>query len=233
MDTKSVILTFDLDWCSDEVLDYLLDKLIKYQVPATFFVTHYTKLLNDIRRYDFFELGIHPNFNKNSSHGNSHKEVVEYCINIVPEAISSRSHCLNVCTNKLLTLMDYGIKIDSSIIMPYSNLLINFYFQKDDKTILRVPFNWEDDYEFFQKNKNFNFNGIKNLNDKILNFHPIHVFLNSSSSENYTNYKNTGVVYKNTLSSGSETMLMEIIAKYHNHELNIYNLKQYYISDNI
>ena len=37
-----MFLTFDIDWCSDEVLLYTLDIIEKYNIKATFFVTHET-----------------------------------------------------------------------------------------------------------------------------------------------------------------------------------------------
>ena len=87
MKNNKLVLTFDFDWCQDEVLDYLIEKLILNKVPATFFVTHKTILLDKIRNYDFFELGIHPNFMNNSSHGKTFEEVINYCLEVVPEAI--------------------------------------------------------------------------------------------------------------------------------------------------
>jgi len=58
-----IFLTFDLDWCSDEVLCYTLEIIEKYDIKATFFITHYTPLLEKIRKNSNIELGIHPNFN--------------------------------------------------------------------------------------------------------------------------------------------------------------------------
>ena len=157
MKNNKLVLTFDFDWCQDEVLDYLIEKLILNKVPATFFVTHKTILLDKIRNYDFFELGIHPNFMNNSSHGKTFEEVINYCLEVVPEAISSRSHGLKISSNKLIYMMKMGIKIDSSIFMPYVNILKRFYYQINENKILRIPYNWEDDYVFFQNNKNYRY----------------------------------------------------------------------------
>ena len=43
-----IFITFDIDWCSDEVLSYTLDFVEKYNIKATFFVTHETKLLEHL-----------------------------------------------------------------------------------------------------------------------------------------------------------------------------------------
>ena len=53
------------------------------------------------------------------------------------------------------------------------------------KTLKRIPFVWEDDMEFLN-NQNWSLDKLKkNKGITILNFHPIHVFLNSSNSNNY------------------------------------------------
>ncbi|WP_462109369.1 polysaccharide deacetylase WbmS family protein [Campylobacter concisus] len=226
MNSDNLSLTFDLDWCNDEVLSYLLDKLIPNSVPATFFITHDTKLLHTIRKYDFFELGIHPNFNNGSSHGDNYKDVIDYCLNIVPEAISSRSHGLSISSNILIYMMERGIKIDSSILMPNINQMIKFNFEINGLKLIRCPYNWEDDYEFYQLNKKYSLQSIRNMTHKILDFHPIHIFLNSSTNESYIEYKKTGNILKNSL-LGSESMLEDIIEAYSNKKINIYNLKSY------
>ena len=137
---KIITLTFDLDWCTDEVLNHTLEKLIKDSVPATFFVTHHTKLLNVIRRHDFFELGIHPNFNNNSTHGENYQDIISHCFSLVPEALSSRSHGLLISSNIRNCLLEAGIKIDCSIFMPNNIILNNFFFEMNSKKIYFVSF---------------------------------------------------------------------------------------------
>ena len=58
-----IFLTFDIDWCSDELLLYALNFIEEYKLKATFFVTHETGLLERMRDNENIELGIHPNFN--------------------------------------------------------------------------------------------------------------------------------------------------------------------------
>lgn len=223
---NKVILTFDLDWCSDKVLQYTLDKLISAKVSATFFVTHDTPLLNKIRKYDFFELGIHPNFNRNTTHGNSIEKIIDYCLKIVPEAVSSRSHGLKISSNKLIFMMKKAIKIDCSIFMPHVDNLESFYFKINKNKILRVSYNWEDDYEFYQEEKKYTYDTIKHLKIAILDFHPIHVVLNSNSEELYNQYKLNKNIKKNK-DIGAETMLDEVIEEYKKGNIEIVNLKTY------
>ncbi|WP_321469664.1 hypothetical protein [Halarcobacter sp.] len=224
--TNSLVLTFDLDWCADDVLEYLLDKLIKNNISATFFVTHETPLLEKIREYDFFELGIHPNFNDNSSHGSNFKEVIDYCLNIVPGAISCRPHGLMVSSNKLIYMMKKGIQIDCSIFMPNVATLENFDLSVNEYKILRVPYNWEDDYEFYQQHKKYKFKDIQNFKNKILDFHPIHVYLNSDSEKQYEMYK-ANIKFTKNMGIGTETMLDDTIKEHLKGNIQIMNLKEY------
>lgn len=223
---NKIVLTFDLDWCRDDVLNYLLDKLIKDNIPATFFVTHTTRLLDKIRAYPFFELGIHPNFSDGSTHGSSYQEAIDHCLSIVPEAVSSRPHGLKVSSNKLIYMMEKGIQIDCSIFMPNVSNLDNFYFTIHKYQILRVPYNWEDDYEFYQKDKKYQFSSIENFQNKILDFHPIHVYLNSDSEKQYELYKANKEFSKN-MGIGTETMLDDTIKEHLKGNIQIMNLKEY------
>lgn len=223
---NKVVLTFDLDWCSNEILNYTIDKLVTNKIPATFFVTHNTTLLNYIREFDFFELGIHPNFMNKSTHGETFEEVIDYCLDIVPEAVSSRSHGLKISSNKLIYMMKKGIKVDCSIFMPKVDILQKFYFEINSKKILRVPYNWEDDYCFYQKNKLYNYKNISTWKEKILDFHPIHVYLNSNSEELYNQYKINKDIEKNK-GIGAETILDEIIEEHIKGNIEIVNLKTY------
>lgn len=106
--------------------------------------------------------------------------------------------------------MEKGIQIDCSILMPYVNNLENFYFEINNHKILRVPY-WEDnDYEFYQKDKKYQFSDIQNLKNKILDFHPIHVYLNSNTEKQYEMYKANKEFTKN-IGIGTETMLDDVI----------------------
>lgn len=84
---QKIFLTFDIDWASDEVLEYCIDIVEKANIKATWFVTHETPLLGRLRANPNFELGIHPNFNPllegNFAYGKNYKEVFKvffkYC----------------------------------------------------------------------------------------------------------------------------------------------------------
>lgn len=180
-------ITFDIDWAPDFTINYCLQILKKKNIKATFFATHRTDLLKEISK-DGHEVGIHPNFEKNSSHGKSVEEIIEYCLELAPNAKLIRTHGLIQSTRLLVKIFkDFPqMKIDISTLtfgfptvklfkLPYDGLIIN-----------RLNYNWEDDLEF--DNKSFNWKKSKLFGKfNILNFHPVHVYLNSKNKKNYSN----------------------------------------------
>ena len=57
-------LTFDIDWAHDSVLVDTIELVERAAVPATWFITHATPLIDRLRSNPNFTLGIHPNFNE-------------------------------------------------------------------------------------------------------------------------------------------------------------------------
>ena len=99
-------LTIDIDWAPDFAIKKLADALIRHKVKCTWFVTHESPAIKELRNHsDLFELGIHPNFFPGSTHGNNEKEVLDYMVSIVPGAKTVRSHAL-LQSSRLLNLMN-------------------------------------------------------------------------------------------------------------------------------
>ena len=48
---KKIFLTIDLEWASDEAINFLIDLLLEYDVKATFFLTHDSKAVRRILKY--------------------------------------------------------------------------------------------------------------------------------------------------------------------------------------
>jgi hypothetical protein len=144
---KRFLLTLDIDWCPDYMLDWVVELLINLEVPAVFFVTHNTPILQKIRLNSLFALGIHPNFNPGSTHGKTIEEIYQHVLEIVPEAIISRSHSLNISSTHLDFLLNKTkILIETSVLFPfYKNAEFCIYEQKG-KTIYRIPYIFDDYY---------------------------------------------------------------------------------------
>ena len=182
------ILTFDTDWAPDYAIDYVSQKLEKFKLKATWFVTHDSPAIQRLKNNPLFELGIHPNFSTNSTQGNSMDEILQNLKKIIPKAKSIRTHGLLQSTEILLKFEKYKIENDVSILF-YNEPFLKPHYSKPFK-ILRMPYYWEDDVAMMSEN---DWNDVKThmavTGLKIFDFHPIHIFLNSNSMEEYNKIK--------------------------------------------
>jgi len=189
-----IYLTFDIDWATDEVWEDTIRILENEQVAATFFVTHPTPLLNRLRRNIDFELGLHPNFNQLISAKSQldAEQIVRNLKEIVPEAVSVRSHSLTQSSHILDSFSRNGITHDVNLLIPaYSNMEAAAF--RHINGLLRAPFFWEDDVHCVAMARGYemDWNPLRFINRKglkIFDFHPIHVFLNT---EDLTRYERT------------------------------------------
>jgi len=189
---NKVFLTFDMDWCADEVLSYTLDLLERYNIKATFFVTHKTTLLTRMRKNQNIELGIHPNFNPllngNFQYGKTIDEVVQFYKQIVPESVSVRSHSLTISTPILNVFENHDLKYECNQYIPLnSNIILKPY--KHINKVIRIPHFWEDDLHCIYQDswyldKYLNYDGLK-----VFDFHPNNLFLNCAREEHYLSAK--------------------------------------------
>lgn len=218
-----IFLTFDLDWCSDEVLSYNLDIIEEYNITATFFITHETKLLKRMRKNPNIELGIHPNFNFLLSgdfrQGKNIEEIVEYYKSMVPDALSVRSHSMTQSSIILDCFEKFSLTHDSNTFIPFSSGMINTPYFHWTKKLTKIPYFWEDDvhclYDWKWDVNNFiQYKGIR-----VFDFHPIHVFLNTERLDRYENARgdlhNFDVLkqHVNNTNYGTKNFLIDLIEK--------------------
>jgi len=217
-------LTFDVDWVSDEILETTINILETNNVRATFFVTHNSDLLNSLMDNPLFEIGIHPNFNYflngDIRYGSNLKEILEYYMKIVPDAVSIRNHYLLNGTQFINIYRELGIKYDVNLFIPhYSGIKELSPFSYWSEEVISVPFFWEDDINLlyltdWNIDACLDFEGIK-----VFAFHPIHVFLNSEKIERYSSCKQHIRNYKvcreyvNTKLYGTRDFLIDLIEK--------------------
>lgn len=188
--TELSFLTFDIDWATDEVLNYTIDALEKYDVPATFFVTHDTPLLKRLRENPKFELGIHPNFNAllNGSFekGRNVREVILRLMDVVPEAKSVRSHSMTQSSNILESFKEAGLTHDCNhFISVVSEIELKPWLLWNG--LIRCPYFWEDDVHYTEKDNYSVEQLLQRKGLRIFDFHPIHVFLNTEDAQRYEN----------------------------------------------
>ncbi len=173
----NVMITLDVDWAPDFVLEFVLELLLKYNVKATFFATHDSSLLRGIDK-NHFEVGIHPNFNGELDH----EKIIDQLLAFYPKAKGERSHSLFQSSHLIKLLKKKGIKYEVNTYLPLcENIrLVNY------NGILKIPFYWEDDTNFvhWQKYSLLDY-ALSKKGLKIFNFHPIHIYLNTNSQDQY------------------------------------------------
>jgi peptidoglycan/xylan/chitin deacetylase (PgdA/CDA1 family) len=186
---RDLVLTFDIDWAPDFMIEHVANILINRQVKATWFVTHFSPVLSLLRIHpDLFELGIHPNFLSNSTHGMNPDEVLNHCLSLVPEARSMRTHSLMQSTpliNKAITLTP--ITLDSSIYLPHMEGIRPVSYWWQGKELLRLPIFWEDDLEMERADGCWTLEALTHYREglKIFDFHVIHIYMNAKDMTQY------------------------------------------------
>lgn len=186
-------LTVDVDWAPDWAMRRLLSAFLDAGVRSTWFITHETEVLDDLRAQpELVELGIHPNFQSGSSHGATPSEVVAECLRIVPEATTMRTHCLVQSTPVFQTIVDESpITLDASVYLRGAKGVAVSELPLDrGGSIARVPYVWEDDLEFFARDPRWDgsaFLEARHRGDEltVMDLHPIHFVLNSADVRPY------------------------------------------------
>ena len=135
------VLTFDTDWCSDEVLQYTLDMLAsRGEYKCVVYLTNRLEeaTMKRLTSNKNIQIGIHPNINDVSDAATLIKEM---CMQI-PEASSHRSHRLRWWPDLAPILHLQGIDNDSSAIAPLQASLAPCQIQY----VTQFPIFWGDSY---------------------------------------------------------------------------------------
>jgi len=209
MSSNEILLTFDTDWCPDYVIEYVLHELEKCGVKSTWFVTHQSPIIEKMRKNKLIELGIHPNFHPDSTQGKDIDEIMNHMLEIVPDAVSARTHTLFWTGRLLNEFKKYGIRYDSSLLLYRSDNIEPHRYNSTNLT--RFPIFWEDDIALME-----GYDIMPDLRSKglkILNFHPIHIFLNSCNLDNYNKGKKDGDwrSHVNPYSAGLDVVFRTVI----------------------
>ena len=183
-----IFISFDLDWCHDDIILDTLDLISKSKKKSTWFITHNTSVLNKLENDPTIQLGIHPNFNNllsNSGKQKNHEKILSDLLDILPSTRAVRSHSLLQSEKLLDSFYKFKISHISNFYIPYSaNIEVKPYRLWNNLII--TPHRWQDNVELKMNNKLDVFNFLdKGLN--IFNFHPIHIFLNSEKLQRYEN----------------------------------------------
>ena len=187
-------IVLDVDWAPDFVIYETAALLKERQIRASWFITHPSPAVEWLKGFpESYELGIHPNFLANSSQGKTQAEVVDYCLRILPDTVSMRTHAYH--QNSLIfdhIARTTSIENDASIFMPLTPNLQPARYWIGERYINRFPVFWEEDNELKKPKPHLKFEAdlVNSPGLKIFAFHPILLYLNSASIQSYNIMKN-------------------------------------------
>lgn len=191
-----IFITLDVDWADDKVIEYSISMLQEYGIKATWFITHDSPIVERLRENSNFELGIHPNFNKllagDFALGKTADEIVKNIMDIVPEAKSVRSHSMTQNSVILDVFKKFGLTHDCNHFIPHQSGVSNRPW-KHWNGLIKVPYLWEDDVASLYNDFSMAFLSSDKC-VKVLDFHPIHIFLNT---KDLSVYENTRHLHRN------------------------------------
>lgn len=177
---QSVIaISFDSDWVPDEVLQYCVDLLAPYNVPATFFMTSQTSV-----PLIGYEVGIHPYFPSFDLTKHIAERMNEY-----PKAKGSRSHSLFFTERLRESYKKFPLKYQSNTML-YKQASIKPHLIS--KRILDIPLFWMDYFALEvegQKGIDINNFDLESPGIKVFDFHPVHIYINTCSLGHYEKAK--------------------------------------------
>lgn len=185
-------LSFDVDWAPDYMLKFVLSLLDKHKIKSTWFITHESEIWNYLENdKEYYNMGIHPNLEKNSSQGSTVEEVVCFLLSIVPSAQVFRMHNSFQSGSILSTVQKLsGINMDSSIFLPEIDNITAVNHLTFNGILRRIPVYWADDYEILKPNvARLSHVKLSGAGIKVFNFHPVHIYLNTPTHSYYQRKK--------------------------------------------
>lgn len=189
--TKS-LLTFDQDWAPNWMLESIFESWkFKGLSNAVFFVTsnsdHETIALLEQMK---FEIGIHPNFDGCNKEDDFIREV-SLLLEKAPNVNKIRSHRL-LSSNLISEILAQHFP---QIIHDYSfiSYMQNSRIEKFPTTFgmqNRICMSWEDDIALRGDNFEQSLLNVFQLDYAVLDFHPIHIYLNTDKFDSYLKVRN-------------------------------------------
>jgi len=181
--------TSDIDWAAEDALTIQQRIFDKYDIKATYFVTHESPLIRKWHREGRIDIGIHPNFLPGSSHGDTFEQVIDTVMKLVPDARCFRAHgCFDV-TPITHALVRRGLLYDSNLV---TNLQQDLRPIEHESGLWRFPVFYEDGTHF-EWRRSWDFSEYKNLFSqpglKVISTHPMITALNVTTSENWAALK--------------------------------------------
>ena len=171
-----VLITIDIDWAPDHVVEDSLALLSAYGVSSTLFMTHLTPVVEEHEH----ELAVHPHYQTLDL-----QEHLKERLNDFPRAIGARSHKFFDTYQLQPLYKKFGIKYQSNVLMHMQQNIAPYYVSP---WVLELPIFFADNVHLMFLTCPLKGIGQMKLTHpglKIFCFHPVHIFLNTITLKQY------------------------------------------------
>jgi hypothetical protein len=180
-------ITVDLDWASETAIEIALKYFENLGIPITVFSTHNSELIRS--KLSKLEVGLHPYFDTNSSHGNKIEKTIATVLDLPHNIKAYRCHRFAV-SNEIQLAMQYAGMLCSSNVCTNLEVIKPFFNRIN---CLEIPIFMEDGGFLFNRYP-LSINSLpKNLLSsdglKTVVIHPMHLAVNTPNWEYMVNIK--------------------------------------------
>jgi len=189
--TGKLFVTLDLDWADDEVLGRATELLERARVKYTLFVTHRSTLVDRLAQRGACELGLHPRIDALGAvtpEPTADPSAFGTLRAAFPSATAVRSHSLVQSSPLHNQFAACGLTHESNTYIP-AGAGMNLRPWRIWNGLIRVPFAWADDIHLYAGHGDREIAALRETGLCVIAAHPIHLFLNTDSTERYARYK--------------------------------------------
>ena len=180
---ETIFLTVDIDWAPEYMIENIVKIFKQYNVSATVFATHKSDFLFNLQKNSHYELGIHPNLSANSTQGDTLTDIIDNLKSFYNNMSGCRFHLLDYSYRDLDNLSKKGFKYDVSTLHMNKPCIIPIC--NPDLKMTMLTYIWEDGpCENAHLPMTLDSINLDSPGMKIINFHPLNVFLNGQGPEN-------------------------------------------------
>ena len=184
-------VTSDIDWASGYCIADFLDLMKRLGVTPTLFATHEDSQVRQFALDHPHDVGIHPNFRMNSTHGSDMRSVVDHVFRLFPGAKAFRSHAYHDSSELIQEMAERGVLYDSNLCLFLQPNIVPLRLAAAQ--ITRFPVFWEDDCHWLYSSNDWKIDhfiaAFSSPGLKIINVHPFLISLNVPSAGYYSNLK--------------------------------------------
>lgn len=186
---NELIVTSDLDWACEPAIEEILNFFNEKKITPTIFSTHRSPCVET--SMNTIDVGVHPYFYPDSSHGATIVEVVKHVMDLPHNFSAFRCHRFAICNSSRQAMLNAGMLISSNVCTDLESIAPF----KERCGLLEIPIFLEDGGYLWQKHpleitKEFMHFWLKS-GPKVILIHPMHFALNTPNFEYMLNIKQT------------------------------------------